>query len=252
MVSDFWKNNWTGESAIRDTISKRRGKSGRGGLKRGKYEKVYGETPDEKLARKKKILKQSRAREKEKRRLRALPRQQRKAAKRAKKIFDQRFAVNLNKVLRAAWKRTKWYAEAQAAARKKYQEENRERIAATAKKGYWRRYTNPETYKSSKISAVKCRAKENDLEFDLTVEDMVWPTHCPVFGVELVYSCGNGYANTPSVPSIDRIDPTKGYTLDNVQVISMLANAMKLNATEAQLKMFAEWVLDSQKIPEKI
>jgi hypothetical protein len=44
-------------------------------------------------------------------------------------------------------------------------------------------------------------------------------------------------------PSIDRKDNTKGYTKDNVWVISQLANQMKSNATPEQLRAFARWIL---------
>jgi hypothetical protein len=62
-----------------------------------------------------------------------------------------------------------------------------------------------------------------------------------VFGFALERST-NGKP-TKFSPSVDRIDPTKGYTKDNVQVISNLANAMKQNATKEELIVFAKWVL---------
>jgi hypothetical protein len=43
--------------------------------------------------------------------------------------------------------------------------------------------------------------------------------------------------------SIIDFDPKKGYVRGNIQVISMLANCMKRNATPSQLKQFARWVL---------
>ena len=62
---------------------------------------------------------------------------------------------------------------------------------------------------------------------------------CPVFGVP--YSTTDKNWNA----SVDRIDPTKGYEPGNLRVISFLANAMKRDATDAQLRQFATWVLEN-------
>jgi hypothetical protein len=49
------------------------------------------------------------------------------------------------------------------------------------------------------------------------------------------------------VCSLDRIVPSKGYTKDNVEVISQLANTMKNNASPELLINFAEEVLRRHK-----
>jgi hypothetical protein len=66
------------------------------------------------------------------------------------------------------------------------------------------------------------------------------PEKCPVFG-EPFSQNGSGFSNWS--PSIDKIDPTKGYVPGNIQVISMLANCMKRDASSEQLQKFAEWIL---------
>jgi hypothetical protein len=79
------------------------------------------------------------------------------------------------------------------------------------------------------------------LPFDLTVEDIQTPTHCPILGIELKRNTG-GKSYKGNSPSLDRIDPTKGYVKDNVQVISQRANVMKNDATFDELKRFADWI----------
>lgn len=69
------------------------------------------------------------------------------------------------------------------------------------------------------------------------------PTHCPVFGVEFTER-GNGFNKWS--PSIDKVDPKLGYVRGNIQVLSMMANCMKRDASPDQLKQFAKWVLRSE------
>jgi hypothetical protein len=69
------------------------------------------------------------------------------------------------------------------------------------------------------------------------------PNKCPVFDMPFSER-GNGFSNW--APSIDKIDPKQGYVRGNIQVISMLANCMKRNASPDQLEQFARWVLRSK------
>lgn len=69
------------------------------------------------------------------------------------------------------------------------------------------------------------------------------PQRCPVFGKPFVER-GVGFSKWS--PSIDKIDPKLGYVEGNIQVISMLANCMKRDATPEQLRMFAKWVMRSK------
>ena len=71
-------------------------------------------------------------------------------------------------------------------------------------------------------------------------EAVEYPKVCPVLGIELDWGM-NG--KQPNSPSLDRIDPTKGYIPGNVMMISDLANKMKQNATSEQLKQFSRYHL---------
>ena len=107
--------------------------------------------------------------------------------------------------------------------------------------------TNRERYHKTKhqhrakfmVRTAKRRAKELGFDFNISEEDVIIPTHCPILGVELVLNEGKLAGNSAS---LDRIDSSKGYVKGNVWVISHKANAMKSNATLAELKLFAMWV----------
>jgi hypothetical protein len=115
---------------------------------------------------------------------------------------------------------------------------NREKVMAY--KTSWRAANAPRML----LEAAKTRAKLRGIPFNLTLKDIVIPETCPVFGIPLTRHIGKGrMGGREDSPSLDRIDNTKGYTRDNVQVISRLANAMKSSANRQQLIAFAHWVL---------
>jgi hypothetical protein len=102
--------------------------------------------------------------------------------------------------------------------------------------GQWYR-NNPE---ATLVMRAKQRAKQNGLPFDLTVADIVIPTHCPALGIPLIQRVGKGH--TANSPSLDRVDPAKGYVRGNVVVISMLANRIKSDATHEQILAVGRWL----------
>lgn len=85
------------------------------------------------------------------------------------------------------------------------------------------------------LTKAKNRAKELGIEFDLTIEDIVIPDRCPYLDIPIFNSAGTGVSNPPNTASIDRINPDKGYTRDNVIVVSYLANAVKHNLHPIEL-----------------
>lgn len=92
-----------------------------------------------------------------------------------------------------------------------------------------------------RLSNFRNKAKKLGLPFDLTVEDMEVPSHCPVLGIPLVRYAGKATGPTPDSPSLDRIIPEKGYVKSNVIMVSMLANAIKQNATPDQIRKVADF-----------
>jgi hypothetical protein len=90
------------------------------------------------------------------------------------------------------------------------------------------------------LSRCKYRAKQNNIPFDLTKDDIVIPKVCPVLGIEIKQLSMDdepkkGYH--PNSPSLDRIIPGLGYVKGNVRVISARANLLKNDATISELEL---------------
>lgn len=82
------------------------------------------------------------------------------------------------------------------------------------------------------LRRAKKRAQAKGLPFSLVLDDIVIPVVCPVLGLPL--KVGDERQNDCS-PSLDRVDPSKGYVAGNVQVLSLRANRIKNNASSADL-----------------
>jgi len=76
------------------------------------------------------------------------------------------------------------------------------------------------------LSQAKKRSKEKNLEFNLTMGDLISIKNntCPILGHEILYK--SGIDNKRSA-SLDRIDPTKGYIKGNVKIVSYEGNCLK-------------------------
>jgi hypothetical protein len=90
------------------------------------------------------------------------------------------------------------------------------------------------------IRSARYRARRDGYEFTITEADIVIPSRCPILDIELVR--GKGHSHEAS-PSLDKIDPERGYVPGNIQVISYRANSMKRDASSQELRKFARWVL---------
>ena len=103
--------------------------------------------------------------------------------------------------------------------------------------------------RSKLLNSARQRATSKGLEFSLKIDDIVIPEYCPVLGIKLEASVGEGRKSLDQLehsPSLDRVDNTKGYTKDNVMVISLRANNIKKDATLAELKALVKYVEDFQ------
>jgi len=114
-----------------------------------------------------------------------------------------------------------------------WHKKNPEKSKALRRRGYCR------NIKTMMINSARYRAARKGIEFSLTKDDFEVPEYCPILGIRLEIGVGTQQDNSPS---LDRLDSTKGYTSDNVWVISGKANTMKANASVDELISFANWI----------
>lgn len=74
--------------------------------------------------------------------------------------------------------------------------------------------------------------------FNLDIASVHWPEFCPALGIKLKYEAQRD-RNANDAPTIDRINPDLGYTLDNVQIISRKANRIKNDGTPEEVMKVA-------------
>ena len=97
----------------------------------------------------------------------------------------------------------------------------------------------------AQLSAMVCnsrkRALPKGIPHTITSDDLrhLVVSHCPYSGIELRWSLNTGLnvkgAPRPDSPSLDRLDPSKGYVPGNVVIVAHRANAIKQDATEQEL-----------------
>jgi hypothetical protein len=83
------------------------------------------------------------------------------------------------------------------------------------------------------MTAAKCRAKKQNIPFDIELEDIFIPSVCPLLEIPLIRS--NSW--TANCPSLDRKIPSLGYVKGNIWVISGKANAMKNDSTIKEMEL---------------
>jgi hypothetical protein len=89
----------------------------------------------------------------------------------------------------------------------------------------------------------KTRAKLKNIIFEIEPSDIKIPENCPILEIPLIIKKGTSGGNLNS-PSLDKINPLLGYTPDNIQVISHLANMIKSCADVETLIKFSKWILN--------
>lgn len=86
------------------------------------------------------------------------------------------------------------------------------------------------------VNSIKSRCVRRNIYFDDNIKKMnlVIPQYCPLLNIELKIGGGK------NSPTIDRIDSTKGYTPDNIWIISKRANCIKNDANIEDLELITK------------
>lgn len=96
----------------------------------------------------------------------------------------------------------------------------------------------------------KTRSLQNKIDYDLSSEFIIELFYkqkgkCAISGLDLHTRLRSG-KNTQNA-SVDRINPLKGYTKDNVQLVCSQVNMMKSNMSSEELYMFCEAIMKNKK-----
>lgn len=128
---------------------------------------------------------------------------------------------------RRAWDRKREATEE----RKAYSKARAQRPAVKARNSERTRAMSRSDQRRNMYYGARSRAAARGLPFDLKIEDIIVPTHCPVLGIPLAVSStiSNGS------PTLDRIVPALGYVRGNVNVISFRANTLRRDASADEL-----------------
>lgn len=135
----------------------------------------------------------------------------------------------------------KYYDENQAKLRQYYQD-NREWILRNAKQSR----TGKHGYLKAMLYSAKSRAKKKGWDFDLDLDYLITmaPDRCPVDNREFDWNRRLDQDSTLplSIPSIDRIDPSVGYTKGNIAIIGDQWNRWKNNMQLNDLLTLTKYV----------
>ena len=100
----------------------------------------------------------------------------------------------------------------------------------------------------SMFYSIKTKAKSWNLEFTLTQEWMAerLMNGCEVTGIEFLLSAAKGKRNLLA-PSVDRTDPTKGYTIENCKMVVLGYNLAKSDASHQDVMKIAKALVAFEK-----
>lgn len=115
-----------------------------------------------------------------------------------------------------------------------------------------RRSLDPEAYLRRVVQSARHRAKQKGLEFTITETD-VWELwlraegRCALSGVIMTHHLGGKTGLKDTNASLDRKNPKKGYTRDNIQLVTARVNLMKFNTDASDFNWWIRTIHDHWK-----
>ena len=116
-----------------------------------------------------------------------------------------------------------------------WRDKNKDDISARQRQGRW------DDPAQEMLNGARKRAKRDGVPCTIGVDDIVVPAVCPALGIPLRVN-RSGKGPRPNSPSLDKITPSLGYVPGNVCVISWRANAIKRDATLAEVRGVMEYM----------
>lgn len=95
---------------------------------------------------------------------------------------------------------------------------------------------------AKQLRNAKSRSKTEGRPFNIALEDIHIPDHCPCCGVRMTFAPTGVSFALPTTPSFDRLIPNNGYVAGNVSVICWGCNRIKSDATLLDLERIVSWM----------
>lgn len=98
------------------------------------------------------------------------------------------------------------------------------------------------------LTQAKARARKSDKPFSLTLrqlETLLEPMVCSMTGIALVWDY-EGEGKNPWSPSLDRIDCSLGYTVDNLRLVCWAYNVARSNWADEIVLAMAQGLLANE------
>lgn len=91
------------------------------------------------------------------------------------------------------------------------------------------------------LQYVRLRANKKNIPFNLTLEwiEKRWTGKCELTGIEFDLAFG-GTGPRRRSPSVDRIEPSKGYVIGNCRIVLFAVNALKGEGTDSEMMEIVE------------